>query len=90
MSIKLDHDFHNSSFIAEYEGIISEKKSLMNSSFKSTYDYLENSDRVTSTGDLLVYNPDQWRYTHYSFHSVNPVRETDHSMTIYEILHVSR
>lgn len=89
LSIKLYKDFYKSSFMAEYEGIISEKKSLMNPSFKSTYDYLAKRDEVNSVGDLLVYNPDKWGYSHFSFHNLKPAIESINSITIYEILHVS-
>ncbi|MFJ5713074.1 DUF4865 family protein [Neobacillus sp. NPDC093127] len=39
---------------------------------------------------MLVYNPDKWGYSHFSFHNLNPAFKSGNPITIYEILHVSQ
>lgn len=42
-----------------------------------------------SLGNLLVYNPDKWGYSQFSFYQEKPEIELQDHLTLYEVLHIS-
>jgi hypothetical protein len=88
LSINLDKDFNKSRYVVEYTGHISEGKSLINSPFNTSSNYVKNTEK--SLGNLLVYNPDKWGYSHFSFYQDKPEIDSSDHLTLYDILHVSQ
>ena len=41
-------------------------------------------------GNVIVYNPDKWGYSQFSFYNEKPEIDVMDNVTIYEILHISR
>ena len=88
LSINLDKDINKSRYVVEYAGNISESNSLINTPFTTIDQYVENVEK--SLGNLLVYNPDKWVYSQFSFYQEKPkVYSSDH-LTVYEVLHISQ
>ncbi|WP_075981828.1 DUF4865 family protein [Bacillus massilinigeriensis] len=87
-SMNLDKDFHKSRYVVEYAGNIPESKSLVNPLFQTGHHFVKKAEG--SLGDLLVYNPDKWGYSQFSFYQEKPTIESIEHLTVYEILHVSQ
>ncbi|NRD77752.1 DUF4865 family protein [Bacillus sp. BRMEA1] len=87
-SINLDKNFHKSHYVIEYAGDIAASKSLRKVPFHSVHDFMEDDEKCL--GDLLVYNPDKWRYSHFRFYQDLPAIHLPDHLTIYEILHISQ
>jgi hypothetical protein len=88
LSINLDEDFNKSRYAVEYVGNIPEGKSLINTSFMTSNHHVKSVEK--SIGDLIIYNPDKWSYSQFSFYQEKPqIDSTDH-LTVYEILHISQ
>ncbi|PDY23874.1 DUF4865 domain-containing protein [Bacillus cereus] len=88
LSIDLEKDFIKSKYVVEYAGNITESKSLTNTPFNTINHYVENAEK--SLGNLLVYNPDKWGYSQFSFYQEKPkVNSSDH-LTVYEVLYISK
>lgn len=85
--MNLSKNFKESNFLVEYAGNIHESKSLTDTPFLTINDYVKNAEK--SVGDLLVYNPDKWGYSQFSFYQQQPEINKLDSLTVYEILHVS-
>jgi hypothetical protein len=88
LSMNLDKDFNKSKYVVEYAGNIPESKSLINTPFNFINHYVKNTE--DSLGDLLVYNPDKWGYSQFSFYQEKPKIDSPDHLTVYEILHVSQ
>ncbi|MED1560267.1 DUF4865 family protein [Bacillus paramycoides] len=88
LSIDLEKDFIKSKYVVEYAGNITQSKTLTNTPFNTINHYVENAEK--SLGNLLVYNPDKWGYSQFSFYQEKPKVESSDRFVIYEILHISR
>lgn len=88
LTMNLDKDFSKSKYVVEFAGAIPEGKSLIHTPFNSINDYVKNAEK--SVGDLLVYNPDKWGYSQFSFYQEKPIIDSSTHLTVYEILHVSQ
>ncbi|MCM3734835.1 DUF4865 family protein [Bacillus cytotoxicus] len=88
LHINLSKDFHKSRYVVEYAGNIPESKSLTKTSFNPINQYVKNAEK--SLGNLLVYNPDKWGYSQFSFYQEKPkIYSSDH-LTVYEVLYISQ
>lgn len=87
-SINLGKSFHKSRYTVEYAGNIPEGKSLTNHSFYNSNQRAKNAEKIT--GELLIYNPDKWGYSQFSFYQEKPKADSLDDLTLYEILHVSQ
>lgn len=88
LSIKVDIDFKNVNYIVEYEGKISKSNSLTTIQFNTSINFVKSSEQ--SKGNLLIYNPDKWGYSHFSFYQDMPKVDSTDNFTVYELLHVSQ
>ncbi len=66
LSINLDKEFNKSKYVVEYTGNIPQSKSLSQMPFNTINKYVKNTEN--SLGNLLVYNPDKWGYSQFSFY----------------------
>lgn len=87
-SMELGTDFHKSKFAIEYAGTIPESKSLLHTPIHSIHADAKNAGR--SLGNVILYNPDKWGYSQFSFYEEKPKIEAAEHFTIYEILHISQ
>ncbi|HDR7761416.1 DUF4865 family protein [Bacillus cereus] len=87
LSINLDKDFNKSKYVVEYTGNIPQSKSLSQMPFNTINKYVKNAEK--SLGNLLVYNPDKWSYSQFSFYQEKPEIELQDHLTLYEVLHIS-
>ncbi|WP_462409479.1 DUF4865 family protein [Neobacillus sp. Marseille-QA0830] len=87
LSIQLSEDFNASRYAVEYAGTIPEGKSLINTQFEISKQYVPNPK---SMGELLIYNPDKWGYSHFSFYREKPEINGSNKLTVYQILHISQ
>lgn len=85
--IDLSPQFNKSNYAIEYAGHIPESKSLTHTQFVGSNDYTKSAEK--SLGDLLVYNPDKWGYSQFSFYQHKPEIDSLVQLTVFEILHVS-
>ncbi|WP_341518053.1 DUF4865 family protein [Bacillus paramobilis] len=83
--VNLSDDFKRSKYVVEYIGNISHRESLLGA--QST---IMNQNVEECLGNVIVYNPDKWRYSQFSFYEEKPDMVTNKSVTVYEILHISR
>ncbi|MFD3449436.1 DUF4865 family protein [Microbacteriaceae bacterium 4G12] len=88
LSINLDKDFNKSRYVVEYAGNIPKSKSLTQMPFNAINQYVKNAEK--SLGDLLVYNPDKWGYSQFSFYQEKPEISSSEHLTVYEILYISQ
>ncbi len=86
-SIHLNEDFDKSRYVVEITGTLPERKSLLDPKFQTANQYVSN---VESFGELIIYNPDKWEYSHYSFYHEKPEIQTGKQLTVYQILHISQ
>ncbi|RLQ94546.1 DUF4865 family protein [Falsibacillus albus] len=86
LTINLDENINQMKYVVELSGNISERGSLGNTPFPSATEYVKNEP----IGDLLVYNPDKWGFSHFGFYQEQPQIEVSKHLTVYEVLHVSR
>lgn len=88
LSINLDKDFNNSRYVVEYTGNIPKSESLNQIPFNAVNQYVKNTEK--SLGNLLVYNPDKWGYSQFSFYREKPEIDSRDHLTLYEILYISQ
>ncbi|MED3563934.1 DUF4865 family protein [Bacillus xiapuensis] len=86
--VNLEKDFHQSRYAVEYAGNISETKSLIDTRFQTGHSLVKNAGK--SLGDLLIYNPDKWGYSQFSFYQEKPEIEFAGNLRVYEVLHLSQ
>ncbi|MDQ1143684.1 hypothetical protein QE429_000511 [Bacillus sp. SORGH_AS 510] len=87
LSVSLEEEFVKSSYAVEYAGSIPEQKSLTDVTFTRADQYVNNAEQ--KLGDFLIYNPDKWGYSHFSFYKNKPEITPVSGITLYEILHIS-
>lgn len=85
--LDLDPNFSKSQYVVEYAGRIAETPSLAGHSLLEIAD-VEGSGECL--GNVVVYNPDKWGYSHFRFYEKKPDVEASEHLTVYEILHISR
>jgi len=78
-------DISETKYVMETTGSIREASSLKDTSFDTNHMEKENM-----IGDLLVYNPDKWAYSHFRFFRNKPSIHQKSSSTIYQVLHISQ
>ncbi|MGE6256318.1 DUF4865 family protein [Heyndrickxia sporothermodurans] len=88
LSIDLGKDFNKSKYVVEYAGTIPESKSLTETPFNPINQYVKDEEK--SLGNLLVYNPDKWGYSQFSFYQEKPKIDLAGHLTLYEILYISQ
>ncbi|MFJ8354446.1 DUF4865 family protein [Bacillus paramycoides] len=86
--VNLSDDFQKSRYVVEYAGSISQSKSLIGTQFNTVHQNAQDTEK--NLGNILVYNPDKWGYSQFSFYEEKPEINTMNGITIYEILHISR
>ncbi|MCM3766342.1 DUF4865 family protein [Neobacillus niacini] len=87
LNMELGKDFKSVKYVVEYTGKIPESTSLIHTHFQTSTDYVINREK--SVGNLLIYNPDKWGYSHFSFFQETPQIDPSENLTVYEVLHVS-
>lgn len=85
--LDVDPDFSNSRYVVEYAGRIAETPSLASHSLLEITD-VEGSGKCL--GNVVVYNPDKWGYSHFRFYEKKPDVQASEHLTVYENLHISR
>lgn len=85
--INLSKNFSKSRYVVEYAGNIPVSKSLIHKPFVTNNDSIKNAEK--RLGDLLVYNPDKWGYSQFSFFQQKPEMDPSKNLTVYEILYIS-
>jgi hypothetical protein len=88
LNVTLEENFSKSRYAVEYAGRIPEQQSLVDFSFTAVDQYVKNAE--AKSGDFLIYNPDKWGYSHFSFFREKPEVAPSSNLTIYEILHISQ
>ncbi|MFX3623136.1 MAG: DUF4865 family protein [Ectobacillus sp.] len=83
-SIHLDNDFHKSRYAVEHTGTIPESKSLANMPFQQN---VKNTEK--SLGNVCIYNPDKWSYSHFGFYDEKPIIDSGGYCKVYEVLYIS-
>ncbi|PFM66850.1 DUF4865 domain-containing protein [Bacillus cereus] len=86
--VNLSDDFQKSRYVVEYAGSISQSKSLIGTQFNTVHQNAQDTEK--NLGNILVYNPDKWGYSQFSFYEEKPEINAMNGITIYEILHISR
>lgn len=72
-------NFQHSQYVIELENDIYPKQKM------EPLDFTYDSDQ--STGKILIYNPDKWKYTEYHFFKTLPGNRTQGKL--YKVLHIS-
>ncbi|MES5894651.1 DUF4865 family protein [Bacillus cereus group sp. RP43] len=85
--VNLSDDFKKSRYAVEYAGSISQSKSLIGAQFNISNQNVHNTENCI--GNVIVYNPDKWGYSQFSFYNEKPEIDIMDNATIYEILHIS-
>ena len=80
LEVTLANNFKDSAYALEIEHIIEETHNM-------TYPKLSNKYN-NSLGQVLIYNPDKWKYVEFHFFKEKP-SINENFTTIYEILHIS-
>ncbi|ABS22050.1 DUF4865 family protein [Bacillus cytotoxicus] len=88
LSIHLDKNFNNSRYVVEYTGNISKSKSLSRILLNTNNQYVNNAEK--SLGNVLVYNPDKWGYSQFSFYREKPEFNSLDNLKLYEVLYISQ
>ncbi|MEH7300074.1 DUF4865 family protein [Neobacillus drentensis] len=88
LNVSMEENFAKSRYVVEFAGSIPEQQSLVDFSFTAEDQYVKNAE--AKSGDFLIYNPDKWGYSHFSFFHEKPVVDLSGNLTIYEILHISQ
>ncbi|AXK17957.1 MULTISPECIES: DUF4865 family protein [Bacillus] len=83
--VNVSNDFRKSRYVVEYVGSISQNKSLIETRLNKNVQNIEKC-----LGNVIVYNPDKWGYSQFSFYNEKPEIDVMDNVTIYEILHISR
>lgn len=83
--VNVSNDFRKSRYVVEYVGSISQNKSLIETRLNKNVQNIEKC-----LGNVIVYNPDKWGYSQFSFYNEKPEIDVMDNITIYEILHISR
>lgn len=83
--VNLKDDFKKCKYVVEYAGIICHRESLL-----GTQSTIMNQTVEECLGNVIVYNPDKWRYSQFNFYEEKPDTVTNKDVTVYEILHISR
>lgn len=78
-------DICETKYVMETTGSIREASSLKDTSFDANHMEKENM-----IGDLIVYNPDKWAYSHFRFFRNKPSIHQKSQSTIYQVLHISQ
>ncbi|ARJ21620.1 MULTISPECIES: DUF4865 family protein [Bacillus] len=86
--VNLSNDFRKSRYAVEYAGSISQSKSLIGTQLNKVNENVQNIEKCL--GNVIVYNPDKWGYSQFSFYKEKPEIDVMDDVTIYEILHISR
>ncbi|MEF7560683.1 DUF4865 family protein [Bacillus thuringiensis] len=85
--VNLSDDFKKSRYVVEYEGSILQSESLVGTQLNIRNEDVQNIEK--SVGNVMVYNPDKWGYSRFSFYNEKPEIVKD-NVSIYEILHISQ
>ncbi|MDW4525389.1 DUF4865 family protein [Rossellomorea marisflavi] len=85
--LDLEPNFSRSQYVVEYAGRIAETSSLADHTFLEVANVEGYGECL---GDVVVYNPDKWSYSHFRFYEEKPDVEDSEHLTVYEILHISR
>ncbi|EFI65731.1 hypothetical protein BCSJ1_01497 [Bacillus cereus SJ1] len=85
--VNLSDDFKKSRYVVEYEGSILQSESLVGTQLNIRNENVQNIEK--SVGNVMVYNPDKWGYSRFSFYNEKPEIVKD-NVSIYEILHISQ
>jgi hypothetical protein len=85
--VNLSNDFRKSRYAVEYAGSISQSKSLIGTQLNKVNENVQNIEKCL--GNVIVYNPDKWGYSQFSFYKEKPEIDVMDDVTIYEILHIS-
>ncbi|WML58530.1 DUF4865 family protein [Neobacillus sp. PS2-9] len=88
LNVSLEENFAKSRYAVEYAGRIPKQQSLVDFSFTAVDQYVKNAE--AKSGNFLIYNPDKWGYSHFSFFQEKPEVAPSSNQTIYEILHISQ
>lgn len=88
LTIHLKNDLFKSKYVVEYEGRIPKTNSLTDTTFIESHSFVKNEQ--VCLGHVLIYNPEQWRYSHFSFYETQPEIEIETNLTVYEVLHISQ
>ena len=86
--VNLSDDFKKSRYVVEYAGSISQSKSLIGTQLNTMNENVQNIEKCL--GNVIVYNPDKWGYSQFSFYKEKPEIDVMDDVTIYEILHISQ
>lgn len=80
LEINLSNNLKDSTYVLEVEHSISETNHMTYPKFSNQY--------PNSLGQLLIYNPDKWKYVEFYFFKEKPnIKEIFNNL--YEILHIS-
>ncbi|PEJ02874.1 DUF4865 family protein [Bacillus wiedmannii] len=86
--VNLSDDFKKCKYVVEYVGSISQSNSLRGTQLKTMNECVQNIEKCL--GNVMIYNPDKWRYSQFNFYEEKPEMVTNKVVTVYEILHISR
>ncbi|MBF7146522.1 DUF4865 family protein [Bacillus toyonensis] len=86
--VNVSNDFRKSRYVVEYVGSISQMDSLIGAQFNISNQNVQNTENCI--GNVIVYNPDKWGYSHFDFYEEQPEIEAMKDITIYEVLHISQ
>ncbi|OON43623.1 DUF4865 family protein, partial [Bacillus anthracis] len=86
--VNLSDDFKKSRYVVEYTGSISQSNSLRETQLNTMNENVQNIEKCL--GNIIIYNPDKWGYSHIRFYNEKPDMVTNKDVTVYEILHISR
>ncbi|WP_114745607.1 DUF4865 family protein [Falsibacillus pallidus] len=84
--LDLAENFSKSNYVVEAAGRISENKTLTQTTFMDAGDFAIGEQ----LGKCLIYNPDKWGYSQFTFYKEKPEIAQDAPVTVYEILHISQ
>ncbi|WP_433747325.1 DUF4865 family protein [Falsibacillus pallidus] len=84
--VDLAENFSKSKYVVEAAGRISESKTLSETTFMDAGDFAIGE----TLGKCLIYNPDKWGYSQFTFYKEKPLIAHDAPVTVYEILHISQ
>ncbi|GAB6556432.1 MULTISPECIES: DUF4865 family protein [Bacillus] len=85
--VNLSNDFKKSRYAVEYTGSISQSNSLRGTQLSTMNENVQNIEKCL--GNVIIYNPDKWGYSQFSFYNEKPEIDVMDNVTIYEILHIS-
>ena len=84
--VDFGEDFSKSKYVMEVAGHIPESKTLTQTTFMDAGNFAIGEQ----LGKCLIYNPDKWGYSQFSFYEDKPQIDSNPAVTLYEILHISQ